>query len=128
MARGVGPDACREVLQQLWDAGLRTIPGGGAEILSDRVKQKISNKKGTSADWLAVMREAHSLGYKTTATMMYGHLETDEDIVEHLEVDPQAAGRRPRVHGVHPVELQAGEHAAREDHPASTRLRRGICR
>jgi len=65
---------------------LRTIPGGGAEILSDRVKRKISNRKGTSADWLSVMREAHSLGYKTTATMMYGHLETDEDIVEHLEV------------------------------------------
>jgi len=76
----------REVLQQLKDAGLNTIPGGGAEILSDRVKKKISSKKGTSADWLEVMREAHLLGYKTTATMMYGHLETDEDIIEHLEV------------------------------------------
>lgn len=75
----------REVLQQLYDAGLRSIPGGGAEILSDRVKKKISNKKGTSADWLNVMREAHVIGYKSTATMMYGHLETDEDIVEHLE-------------------------------------------
>jgi cyclic dehypoxanthinyl futalosine synthase len=74
------------VLRQLWDAGLRSIPGGGAEILSDRVKKKISNKKGTSADWLNVMRAAHSIGYKTTATMMYGHLETDEDIIEHLEV------------------------------------------
>jgi dehypoxanthine futalosine cyclase len=74
------------VLRQLWDAGLRSIPGGGAEILSDRVKKKISNKKGTSADWLNVMRMAHSIGYKTTATMMYGHLETDEDIIEHLEV------------------------------------------
>lgn len=75
----------REVLQRLWDAGLRTLPGGGAEILSDRVKKKISNKKGTSADWLNIMREAHQIGYKTTGTMMYGHLETDEDIVEHLE-------------------------------------------
>lgn len=75
-----------EVLQRLWDAGQRTIPGGGAEILSDRVKKKISNKKGTSADWLNVMREAHKIGFKTTATMMYGHLEKDEDIVEHLEV------------------------------------------
>jgi cyclic dehypoxanthinyl futalosine synthase len=73
------------VLQELWDAGLRSIPGGGAEILSDRVKKKISNKKGTSADWLDVMREAHHLGYKSTATMMYGHLEEDEDILEHLE-------------------------------------------
>jgi len=75
-----------EVLQKLKDAGLNTIPGGGAEILSDRVKKKISSKKGTSADWLNVMREAHHLDYKTTATMMYGHLETDEDIIEHLEV------------------------------------------
>jgi len=76
----------QEVLQKLWDVGLRTIPGGGAEILSDRVKKKISHLKGTSADWLNVMREAHKIGYKTTATMMYGHLETDEDIIEHLEV------------------------------------------
>lgn len=74
-----------EVLKQLYDAGLNSIPGGGAEVLSDRVKKKISNKKGTSEDWLNVMREAHKIGYKTTATMMYGHLETDEDIVEHLE-------------------------------------------
>lgn len=74
------------VLHKLWDAGLRTIPGGGAEILSDRVKRKISSKKGTSADWLNVMREAHRIGYKSTATMMYGHLEQDEDIIEHLEV------------------------------------------
>jgi len=76
----------QEVLRKLWDAGLRTIPGGGAEILSDRVKKKISHLKGTSDDWLNVMLEAHKIGYKTTATMMYGHLETDEDIIEHLEV------------------------------------------
>jgi cyclic dehypoxanthinyl futalosine synthase len=74
-----------EVLQRLRDAGLRTIPGGGAEILSDRVKKKISHLKGTSGDWLDVMRQAHRLGYKSTATMMYGHLEKDEDIIEHLE-------------------------------------------
>jgi len=74
-----------QVLQKLWDAGQRTIPGGGAEILSDRVKKKISHLKGTSDDWLQVMREAHRIGFKSTATMMYGHLETDEDIVEHLE-------------------------------------------
>jgi len=74
-----------QVLQKLWDAGQRTIPGGGAEILSDRVKKKISHLKGTSADWLAVMREAHRIGFRTTATMMYGHLENDEDVVEHLD-------------------------------------------
>jgi len=75
----------QQVLKNLWDAGLRSIPGGGAEILSDRVKKKISNKKGTSEDWLTVMREAHKIGYKSTATMMYGHLETDEDILTHLD-------------------------------------------
>ena len=75
-----------DVLHRLWDAGLRSIPGGGAEILSDRVKKKISHLKGTSGDWLDVMREAHRMGYKSTATMMYGHLETDEDIIEHLDV------------------------------------------
>ena len=74
-----------EVLRKLWDAGLRSIPGGGAEILSDRVKTKISHLKGSSADWLNVMREAHRIGFKSTATMMYGHLEKDEEIVEHLE-------------------------------------------
>jgi len=73
------------ILKRLWDAGLRTLPGGGAEILSDRVKKKISPMKGTSADWLYVMREAHRIGYKSTATMMYGHLESDQDIVFHLE-------------------------------------------
>jgi cyclic dehypoxanthinyl futalosine synthase len=74
-----------QVLQRLWEAGMRSLPGGGAEILSDRVKKKISSQKGTSADWLNVMREAHKIGYRSTATMMYGHLEKDEDIIEHLE-------------------------------------------
>jgi len=75
-----------EVLQRLWKAGLRSIPGGGAEILSDRVRKKISHLKGPSREWLEVMRVAHKIGYKSTATMMYGHLEKEEDIVEHLEV------------------------------------------
>jgi CofH subfamily radical SAM domain protein len=74
-----------DVLRRLWDAGLRTIPGGGAEILNDRVKRKISHLKGSSDDWIRVMREAHALGFRSTATMMYGHLETDEELVEHLD-------------------------------------------
>jgi len=77
----------RDVLQRLKDAGLCSIPGGGAEILSDRVRRKVSPKfpKGKSSDWLEVHREAHKLGYRTTATMMYGHVEEDEDIIEHLD-------------------------------------------
>lgn len=75
----------REVLRRLKEAGQTTIPGGGAEILSDRVRRKISHKKGGAAAWLEVHREAHALGFRTTATMMYGHVETDVDIIDHLE-------------------------------------------
>jgi dehypoxanthine futalosine cyclase len=75
----------REVLTRLKNAGQFTMPGGGAEILSDRVRRKISHKKGPAEAWLEVHREAHDLGFRTTATMMYGHVETDEDIIEHLD-------------------------------------------
>ncbi|MBI2485592.1 MAG: dehypoxanthine futalosine cyclase [Deltaproteobacteria bacterium] len=75
----------KEVLQKLWDAGLRTIPGGGAEILSNRVRKKISPLKIDADQWIRVTREAHQIGFKSTATMMFGHLEENEDIIEHLE-------------------------------------------
>jgi len=74
----------KEVLKILIDAGLDSIPGGGAEILSDRVRKLLSPKKGTSQEWLEVMEQAHKLGLKTTATMMFGHIETQEEIVDHL--------------------------------------------
>lgn len=73
----------REILQALSDAGQFTLPGGGAEILSLRVRQRIAAKKGNPEEWLSVHREAHRLGWRSTATMMYGHLETPEDVVEH---------------------------------------------
>ena len=73
-----------QTLSQLRDAGLDSLPGGGAEILVDRVRDLISPKKTKSADWLGIMREAHRLGMSTTATMMYGHVETVEERVEHM--------------------------------------------
>jgi cyclic dehypoxanthinyl futalosine synthase len=73
-----------EVLRRLKDAGLDSIPGGGAEILVDRVRQEISPRKIGWEGWAAVMREAAALGMPTTATMMFGSRETPEDIVEHL--------------------------------------------
>ncbi|MBF0568487.1 MAG: dehypoxanthine futalosine cyclase [Nitrospirae bacterium] len=75
----------RDTLTALKDAGLDSIPGGGAEILSDRVRSAISPRKINTAAWLEVMREAHLLGMRTTATMMFGTVETPEDIVAHLE-------------------------------------------
>ncbi|NPB09629.1 MAG: dehypoxanthine futalosine cyclase [Thermodesulfobacteria bacterium] len=74
-----------EVLRRLIQAGLDSIPGGGAEILVDRIRQKISPHKCSADEWLEVMRTAHRLGLKTTATMMFGHIETIEDRIEHLE-------------------------------------------
>ena len=72
------------VIERLKDAGLGSIPGGGAEILVDRVREKISPNKASTSQWLAVMRSAHHLGLKTTATMMFGHVETLEERILHL--------------------------------------------
>jgi cyclic dehypoxanthinyl futalosine synthase len=75
----------RGVLTALRDAGQVSLPGGGAEILSARVRRKISPKKGGPETWLDVHRVAHEVGLRSTATMMYGHVETAEDVLEHLE-------------------------------------------
>ena len=72
------------MLARLRDAGLDSLPGGGAEILVDRVRKIIAPKKTKTAEWLGVMREAHRLGISTTATMMYGHVETLAERVEHM--------------------------------------------
>src|SRR4029453_2187477 len=71
-----------EAVRRLVAAGLDSIPGGGAEILSDRVREIIGIGKGTSADWLEVMEVAHRQGLRTTATMMFGHVETIEERVD----------------------------------------------
>lgn len=80
----------KEALQALWNAGLRTIPGGGAEILSENIRLAISPKKIGPNGWLDLHKEAHKIGFKTTATMMYGHIEEPLDIVNHLEAIRQA--------------------------------------
>jgi len=73
------------VLGRLKDAGQSTLPGGGAEILSDRIRRRLAPKKGGADAWLTVHRQAHALGFKSTATMMFGHIEEDDDLLEHLE-------------------------------------------
>jgi cyclic dehypoxanthinyl futalosine synthase len=87
-----------ETLSRLRDAGLDSIPGGGGEILVDRVRDIIAPKKTKSTEWLDVMRHAHKLGMSTTATMMYGHVETIEERVEHMrrvrEVQDETRGFR----------------------------------
>jgi cyclic dehypoxanthinyl futalosine synthase len=75
----------REVLERLKAAGLGSIPGGGAEILVDRVRSELTRGKVMSDDWLEVMRVWHQLGGRSTATMMFGHVETLAERIEHLE-------------------------------------------
>ena len=75
----------RETIQRLMDAGLQSIPGGGAEILDDEIRSKIARLKCTSDDWEEVHRVAHSLGLRTTATMMFGCGEELRHRVNHLE-------------------------------------------
>ena len=74
----------KEVLIELQAAGLDSLPGGGAEIFSDRVRQIICPKKATAAEWLEVMQTAHELGIRTNASMMFGHIETIEERLQHL--------------------------------------------
>ena len=71
-------------MTRLRDAGVDAIPGGGGEIIVDRVLDISAQKKTTSSEWLNVMRHAHRLGISTTATMMYGHVETIEERVVHM--------------------------------------------
>ena len=74
----------RQTLERLRSAGLSSLPGAGAEILVDRVRKIISPAKPSVEEWLRVMHEAHELNIPTTATMMYGHVETPEERIEHL--------------------------------------------
>ncbi len=74
-----------EVLKRLKDAGLSSIPGAGAEILSDRVRDVIAPRKLDSDEWIEVHRQAHKLDIKSSATMMFGSVDNDEDIIEHWQ-------------------------------------------
>ena len=84
MIAKVEKSSTREVLTRLKEAGLQSVPGAGAEILVDSIKDIISQKKISTAEWLKIMEEAHSMGLPASATMMYGHVETTHDIAEHF--------------------------------------------
>ena len=75
----------KEVLQRLQAKGLFSIPGAGAEVLSDRVRDEIAPHKCDTQTWLKVHKEAHKIGMKSTATMMFGTVESDEELIEHFE-------------------------------------------
>src|SRR6184192_648926 len=83
--REVFNEPLEKIISDFKAAGLGSVPGGGGEILVDRVRQRISPLKAMSDDWLEVMDVAHRLGLNSSATMMFGHVETVEDRIEHLE-------------------------------------------
>lgn len=83
------------VLEKLVEAGLDSLPGAGAEILSDRVRQIISPAKCSTQEWLDVMREAHKLNLPTSATMMLGHIETPEERINHLLLIREVQNEKP---------------------------------
>ncbi len=87
-----------DVLSQLVEAGLDSLPGAGAEILSDRVRRIVSPAKATTEEWIEVMREAHKLNLPTSATMMYGHIETPEERIEHLIRLRDLQDKKPENH------------------------------
>jgi aminodeoxyfutalosine synthase len=74
----------RDTLLKLMDAGVDSLPGGGAEIFNERVRRIICDHKIDGSQWLEVARTAHQLGLKSNCTMLYGHIETEEDRVDHL--------------------------------------------
>jgi len=85
----------KEVLKALISAGLDSLPGAGAEILDDRVRRMISKGKCGAHEWLDVMREAHKLGLTTSATMMFGHIETPLERFEHMVKIRQVQSEKP---------------------------------
>lgn len=85
-----------ETLAALIDSGLDSLPGAGAEILCDRVRGKISRNKCTTQQWLDVMREAHKLNLTTSATMMFGHIETQEERLDHLIAIREVQQQKPK--------------------------------
>lgn len=105
------------LIREFVAAGLGSIPGGGGEILVDRVRQRIAPLKANTGEWMGVMDTAHQLGLATTVSMMFGHVETVEDRIEHLEVVRQQQDRSlerlrtapngVQIQGTSPIELAA---------------------
>jgi cyclic dehypoxanthinyl futalosine synthase len=116
--REVFNEPLEKIIGDFKAAGLGSIPGGGGEILVDRVRQRISPLKAMSGDWLEVMDVAHRLGLYSSATMMFGHVETVEDRIEHLErLRAQQDKSLQRRAGVSPA-----QRALQREHPDSESL------
>jgi cyclic dehypoxanthinyl futalosine synthase len=113
----------KAVLEAIWAEGVTTIPGGGAEILCDTVREKVAPHKATAGEWLDACRLSHEIGFKTTATMMFGHVETEEDIITHLfalrDLQDQTGGFTSFIPwSFKPGHSKLGEEVQKTAHPA----------
>jgi cyclic dehypoxanthinyl futalosine synthase len=118
--REVFNEPLEKIIGDFTKAGLGSIPGGGGEILVDRVRKKVSPLKAMSDDWLEVMDVAHRLGLNSSATMMFGHVETIEDRIEHLErLRAQQDKSNQRVSGILPEGQTKGEVGSAGKMPAA---------
>lgn len=105
------------VLRELQAAGLDSVPGGGAEILTDRVRDELAPTKVGAERWLAIMEEAHELGMRTSATMMFGHVESLPERVEHLLRVRESQARTGGFTAFIPWTFQPGHTPMAKDHP-----------
>ena len=103
----------REVLEDMVDAGLGSLPGGGAEIFHPEVRNQICEHKADSRRWFEIHRTAHELGLRSNCTMLYGHIEQPYHRIDHLHPPPRAAGRNRRLPDVHPAGVPPGQHGPR---------------
>ena len=105
-------DRARRAARAARGGARHSLPGGGAEVFSTAVRATIAERKLTGEEWIRVHRTAHELGIPTNCTMLYGHVETAEDRIEHLVDAPRAAGRDRRLPRLHPAGLPSGPQRA----------------
>ena len=113
-----------EVLLQLKDAGLRTMPGGGAEVFSERVRKLLFNQKIGAKTWFEVHTTAHRLGIPTNATMLYGHIETYEERVVHMMKLREAQDETRRIPHLHSARVSTGRYRHQTEERVYIRDRR----
>ena len=113
----------REVLTRLRDAGMDSLPGGGAEVFSERVRRIICDHKLTGDEWLETARTAHELGLHSNCTMLYGHIENEEDRVDHLVRLRALQDETQWLRHFHPAGVSSRQHGPFA-HPEDDRIRR----
>lgn len=96
----------QEVIRAMIDAGVDCMPGGGAEVLTERIHQALYPQKIGPKDWLRIHEEAHELGLQTNATLLFGHMETDEEVIEHLFLLRESQESQPGFSAFIPLAYQ----------------------